>query len=53
MMGTSPGWKGPGSTGTIERDLRVTGDLKLSTRKQQKAQANRLGPKLQKRGLFR
>lgn len=40
-------------TGTTENDLGVTGDLKLSTRKQQKAQANRVGLKLQKRGLFR
>lgn len=53
MTGTSPRWKGPGSAGTTEKDLRVIGDLKLGTRKQQRAQANRLGLKLQKQGLFR
>lgn len=51
-MGTSPRWKGPDHVGTTEKDLRVIGDHKLSTRKQQKAQANRLGLKLQKQGLF-
>lgn len=40
-------------TGTTDKDLGVTGDLELRTRKQQKAQASRLGLKLQKRGLFR